>query len=376
MLPFRMNIVMATDRKTIAKFVRFPRTLYKGSPYWVPPLWKDEYHAYDRQRNVMLRNNDYQLLLAIDSDNTIVGRSIVYIDASYNSHCNIGIGFFGAFECIEDQHVADALMDASSHWLKEKGMSAIRGPIHPIAESWGFLLNGYESLPVFMAPYNFPYYHEMMESYGMRKIMNLYAYEADMDDGYSIPERIERFTCFFEEKHPEITTRRFDLDNLETEARYIWALSNESLKNNWGYVPVDISVMEDMIRRLKPVLDPNAIWFVEDKGIPVGFALGFPDPNPIIKLINGKLLPFGFIQLLKAKKTSRRYRLFALGVLPAYHGMGLDVLLYKRLSEALKGRLGVLEANYILEDNWNIRNALEKLQLIRTKEYRIYQKEL
>ena len=128
-----------------------------------------------------------------------------------------------------------------------------------------------------------------------------------------------------------------------------------------------------MVDRLKIILDKDAIWFVQDKGVPVGFALGFPDPNTIIKKIGGKALPTGFLTLLNGRKNINRYRLFALGVLPQYHGMGLDVLLYKHLHDALADKKVLIEANYILEDNWNIRNALEKLGMKRTKEYRIYE---
>jgi ribosomal protein S18 acetylase RimI-like enzyme len=108
----------------------------------------------------------------------------------------------------------------------------------------------------------------------------------------------------------------------------------------------------------------------------VGYCLGFPDLNVIIKKIDGKMLPFGFLRLLGGKKNLTDYRLFGLAVHPDYQGMGLDVLLYVNLFDALKPRNIRLEANYILEDNLNIRNALEKLGMRKTREYRIFEKEL
>jgi ribosomal protein S18 acetylase RimI-like enzyme len=108
----------------------------------------------------------------------------------------------------------------------------------------------------------------------------------------------------------------------------------------------------------------------------VGYALGFPDLNILLRRIRGRLLPFGFLTLLSGARRLRDYRLFGLAVLPAYHGMGLDVLLYVSLFEALQPRGVHLEANYILEDNARIRNALEKLELTRTKVYRVYEKRL
>ncbi|MBT3273513.1 MAG: GNAT family N-acetyltransferase [Spirochaetales bacterium] len=134
--------------------------------------------------------------------------------------------------------------------------------------------------------------------------------------------------------------------------------------------------MLDMIKRLKSVMDPDAIWLVEDAGYPVGYCLGFPDLNVILRKINGRLFPLGFLSLLTGVKKLTDYRLFGLAIHPDYHNLGLDVLLYTSLFDALKPRNIRLEANYILEDNLKIRNALEKLGMNYIKSYRIYEKEL
>jgi GNAT superfamily N-acetyltransferase len=131
-----------------------------------------------------------------------------------------------------------------------------------------------------------------------------------------------------------------------------------------------------MFRKLKPIADPEAIWFVEDHGTPVGFALGFPDLNMILRRIGGRLFPLGIFQLLFGIRRITDYRLFGLAVLPEYHGKGLDVLLYLQIYKALSPRIRRLEANYILEDNPRIRNALEKLHLDLVKTYRVYEKPL
>jgi GNAT superfamily N-acetyltransferase len=367
-----MHIVTVSSKSDRHAFVNFPRALYDGNPFWVPPLWQEEKHSYEGSRNVMLRDNEHVLLLVKDQK-TILGRLLVYIDNTFNTYYTSKIGFFGAFECTDRQDAADLLLSAACQWLRDRGMDTIRGPFHPVAESWGFLLEGYDSLPVLMAPYNPPYYHKLMERRGLSKVKDLLAYEVDIDREYSLPPRIGRFTKLLVSRRPQFSVRTISIDNLMADAGHIWRISNISIADNWGYVPVDIAVMRDMVRRLRTILDPDAVWFVEDNGVPVGYALGFPDPNPTIQDIKGRLFPFGFLKLLKVAKHSRRYRLFALGVLPKYHGMGLDVLLYKSLHTALSGRGILLEANYILEDNYKIRNALEKLGLRLTKKYRMYE---
>jgi ribosomal protein S18 acetylase RimI-like enzyme len=370
-----MQIIPVTGRRTMRSFITFPRTLYREDPFWVPPMWHEERKAYKGSTNVMLRDTAYILLLVYDRGK-LLGRSLVYIDQDFNRYYGAKTGFFGAFECVDDEEASAALFDASVQWLAERGMDTLRGPIHPVAESWGFLLKGHESLPVLMASYNPPYYHSLMERSGLVKVKDLLAYEADMATGYVVPQRIGRFARQLHSRHPELSVRRIDTKHLMRDAEHIWRITNTALAENWGYVPVDKPVMEDMVRRLKVILDADAIWFVEDDGEPVGFALGFPDPNAIIKAIGGRLLPVGFLKLLFERKRIRRYRLLALGVLPQYHGMGLDVLLYKHLYDALSHRNILMEANYILEDNWKIRNALEKLGMTRTKEYRVYERSI
>jgi len=370
-----MRIEEVRNKKDLRRFVFFPEKLYSNNPYWIPPLWIDEIKSYCKNHNPILFNSDFILLLAYDGD-IVVGRNLVYVDHKFNQYYRSRTGLFGAFECVRDIHVAKALIDKSEEWLKTKGMNVVRGPIHPIAESWGFLYEGFSSSPVFMAPYNPPYYNELITKLGYSKVKDLLAYEADTQEGYQIPDRFKIFGNNLLTRKHNISIRRINLKKLLSEAKNIWEITNIALKGNWGYVPVDYGVLEDMIKKLKRVLDIDAVWFVEDAGRPVGFALGFPDPNIIFKRIGGRMFPFGFIKLLTGIKKVRRYRLIDLAILPAYQNMGLDALLYIHLFNALSPKGVELEVNYILENNAKMRNTLEKLNLRLIKIYRVYEKSL
>jgi GNAT superfamily N-acetyltransferase len=355
------------------RFVRFPRNLYRLDPCWAPPLWMDERGAYTARRNAILAHSDYTLLLA-EEDRRVVGRSLVYVDHNFNSFYRARTGFFGAFECVEDFSVARALDQAAVSWLSARGMDRVRGPIHPVAESWGFLLEGFGQPPVFMAPYNPAWYNTFMDRLGYEKAKDLLAYEGSPERDYQIPERFSRFSEKRLAPGSGLTVRPLSMKNLVRDADAIFRISNDSLKDNWGYVPLDRDELQDMFRKLKPIADPEAIWFVEDQGVPVGYALGFPDLNTILRRTGGKMFPFGFLHVLFGIRKVKDYRLFGLAVLPRYHGRGLDVLLYMELFRALSPRIRRLEANYILEDNAKIRNALEKLGLDLVKTYRVYEK--
>lgn len=370
-----MRIEEVDRKRSFKRFVFFPEDLYRNDPLWAPPLWADEFRAYYKKKNPVLSHSDYTLFLALEGGN-VLGRILIYVDHNFNRFYKSKIGFFGAFECIEDFKVAAGLFDKGEKWLRAKGMTHIRGPIHPVAENWGFLYEGFKLSPVFMTPYNPPYYNTFITKLEYTKIKDLLAYDADAKENYQIPERFSRFKEMLLARKPNLTVRRLDLKNLMKDAEHIWRISNIALQNNWGYVPIDRNEMKDLIKKLKTIVDVDAIWFVEDSGTPVGWALGFPDLNVILKKIRGRLLPFGFLILLTGIKKVRDYRLWGLAVLPEYHNLGLDVLLYMSLFNALSPKGVHLEANYILEDNAGIRNALEKMNLRHTKTYRVYEKSL
>lgn len=358
------------------QFIRLPARIYHNSPFWAPPIWREEKNAYTAEKNVILANSEFRLFLARDDRGRERGRCLAYVDHGFNSYYNTRIGFFGAFESEDDDETAGLLLEACEVFLSSLGMTSIRGPINPVAECWGLLLEGYESVPVFMASYNPAYYHHLLTQLGYSKIKDLLAYQADTGKGYQIPQRFITFARTFSERRPGFSVRRINMKNLIADAEAIWQITNIALKDNWGYVPVDRDVMIDMVKRLKSILDPDAVWFVEKDGKPVAYALGFPDINPVLRRIRGKLLPWGLPILLKARKNCRRYRLFGLAVLPEFQSLGLDVLLYTCMNEVLAPRGIIMEANYILEDNLRIRNALEKLDMKLVKKYRIYQKNL
>ncbi len=370
-----VTIEPVSTNKDLKQFVYLSSRIYKDDPVWVPPIWSSEYKEYRDKKNAVLAHSDYQLFLAY-KDGDAVGRVIVYIDDNFNTFYKSKTGFFGAFESLEDPAVGEALLRKTEEWISAKGMDSVRGPIDPVAEKWGFVIDGYEKDQIFMSPHNQPYYNNFVTNAGYSKAKDLLVYSADMGDGYRMPDRFKRFSDFLLKKRPNLTVRKIDLKNIQSEAEHIWKIMNTAVSGNWGYVPIEMDEVKDLVKKLKAIVDPDAVLFVEDNGVPVGCALGFPDINRIIKQNKGLMLPFGFIRFITGLKKIKDYRLWALAVLEEYHGMGLDVLLYAKLYEALLPKGIRMEANYILEDNVHIKNALLKLGMNKIKEYRVYEKKI
>ena len=152
------------------------------------------------------------------------------------------------------------------------------------------------------------------------------------------------------------------------------SLSNDSLEHNWGYSPVTDAEVRTMAHDLKPVIHPKAVLFAETSdGTPVGFAIAIPDVNVILKKIKGRLFPLGWIRLLLMLPRLKSYRMFALGVIPEYHGKAVDSLLYRALYESIFNPELFLEINYVLEDNAPMNNAITKLGAKPFRKYRIFE---
>lgn len=375
MLANELAIIEVRRRKELDRFISLPRLLHADDPMWIPSLKLFDALDYRLGANLVLKRSPHRLLLAVAKGRP-VGRAIAYLDPRVTEHFGLPIGLFGAFECVDDVEVSRALFSAIETWHREQGTELLRGPIDPVAESWGFLVDGHGRPPVFMSPHTPAYYDRLALDAGLRGAKDLIAYEADGGAGYRIPERFLKFAKQLAERNPQLTTRPLNRRRLADEARIMLDLLNAGVDGNWGYVPVGEDEMKDIVLKLRLICDPDAIWFVEDRGRPVACAVGFPDINRVIKRINGALFPTGLIRLLASRSSIRDFRLWGLAVLPEYQGRGLDVLLYVSLYRALEPRGIRLEANYVLEDNYRIVNALEKLGMNRIKRYRVYEKHI
>lgn len=369
-----LEIIPVTRRADFRRFIRLPEVLYRGEPSWTPPLWLDEARIYNPRHNPVLRESDFVLLLAC-RDGQAVGRVLAYVNHLYNAHYYSRTGMFGAFECLDDPVVAVELMQAAEDWLSAQDVEEIIGPLHPVDEVWGTLVEGFGDPAIFLTPWNPPCHDALLAACGYAKFKDLLAYEIDDRAGeYRLDPRYEAFHDRFLARNPDYRLRPVDKRKLLADAEHIWRISNVSLVHNWGFLPASHDTLADNFRRLKPLVDQDAIWFVEYRGKPVGFCLGYADLNQLIRPMRGRYLPLGWLRLLTGIRKIRDFRLFGLAVDPHHHGKGLDALLYVHLTRAMKPRGIRLEANWVLEENAAMNAALRRLGMRLCRRYRIYRK--
>lgn len=370
-----MNIIQVSLKSDLKRFIHFPYTLYKDDPVWVPPLIDEQFSQFDAKRNPTLDHCEYALFL-LEENGAVIGRISAFIDRLALETWREPIGLFGSYECINDAKASSLLLHSASDWLRKKGMTKIRGPWSFVSQEWGLVIEGFTPSPVVMAPYNPPYYLDHMLSFNLSKIKDLLVYYISVKEGYKIPERIMTLTDDVAKRYG-VKVRHVNMRNYNTEVQKVIDLSNRSLIDNWGFTSVTKAEAEAVAHDLKQIIQPKGVIFAEDRdGRAIGFAIALPDVNRLIKGLNGRLFPVGWLKLLIGLPKLRSYRLFALGVVPEYHGKGIDSLLYRALCESLYTPDTWLEINYVLEDNAPMNNAINKLNAKPLRRYRIFQKEL
>jgi GNAT superfamily N-acetyltransferase len=367
-----MKIYPVKTRQDLNAFITLPYRLYKDDPVWIPPLRDEQRGQFDPRRNPLLDHCRWQLFL-LEQDGRFVGRIAAFIDNLAMEFWKERIGLFGYFECPPDPQAARMLLDAARSWLVSMDCVSMRGPWSFVSQEWGLVVEGFEPAPVVMAPYNPPYYEGLLSGYGLEKVKDLLCWYISVAEGYRVPERIISLTDAVQKRYG-VRIRQLDMKHYDEEVRIVIELANTTIIDNWGYSPVTEAEVRAMARDMKPVIQPEGVLFAEDAaGKPIGFAITLPDVNTLLRGLNGRLFPFGFIKLLTGIKRLRRYRMFALGVVPEYQGRAVDSLLYRAMNERLYSPGTWMEINYVLEDNWPMVNAIKKLGAIPLRRYRVYE---
>ena len=361
-----------TSKSEMGKFIRFQWEIYRSSPQWVPPLLMDRRKLVDTKKNPFFKHADIEFYLA-ERNGIIVGRIGAIVNHNHTKEHGDATGFFGFFECIDDQTVADVLLGRAEEFLRSHGMKAMRGPATPsVNDEYGLLIEGFEYPPAVLMSYNPAYYASLLEGYGLRKTRDLVSYLLSQDTVMS--EKLQRVTQRVRERQG-VTIRPMNMKEFDNEIERVKAIYNTAWASNWGAVSMTDQEIESMAADLKQVIVPEVVLFAEKEGKTVGFALSLPDINiPLKYNTKGYLLP-GIVRLMWHKKKINLVRIIALGVLPEYLSSGIaGVLFYETAARAKPLGYDFGEAGWVLEDNLQMVRAAEMMKGKPYKNYRVYEK--
>lgn len=373
------------NKKELEAFLHLPWKIYKtpeGSkdPNWVPPFLDDQRSLLNPQKNPFWKHAKVALFAAYDSQGRMVGRISASVDHNFNQFWNEKVGFFGWYESVQDDEVAQALFQEAAKFLKAEGMTTMRGPSSFTSNDdyFGFLLEGYDSPARIAMTYNPPYYLELAEKAGLTKVKDLYAWYLSAE--IELPERIVKIAERTKQRE-KITIRPLNMKRLYEDAAILKELYNKIWEKNWGFVPMTDDEFNYQVKKLKDIVWPDFVVFAEVEGKAIGFNLVVPDVNQLLIKMNGGLFskeaPFALFTFLFGLNKINDTREMAMGVLPEYRKKGLEAVLYlEALKTGKKRKIKGGELSWTLEDNEGINNGIAAMGGKVIKKYRIYEKSL
>ncbi len=334
-----MKIQKVTNKTDENVFLKVAKIIYQNNPVWVCPLDEDILKPFDPTFNPHFIGGEAVRWILRDDSGSLIGRIAAFYSREKSEAEKIPSGGAGYFECINDQHAADLLFDTALAWLESKKMKAMDAPVNfgENDSNWGLLVEGFTH-PSYGMPYHKPYYRELFENYGFEIYFKQYSYHLDLRKKF--PERFWKIAEWIGKK-PEFTFKPFNWKESEKFIEDVVVIYNQAwsdFKSN--FTPIKPKELRTVLKRAKPILDPDLIWFAYHNNNPIGFFIMFPDVNQVLKKLNGNL---NFLNKLKflyylKKKTITRIRAQVAGVIPRYQNSGVESGIFWHMNEKMKNK--------------------------------------
>ena len=372
-----IEIVEVTTKKQRKEFVEYPLRMYKGNPYFVPPLYGDEMKMFT-EKSVYYKTCKSVFYLAVKEGKT-VGRIQGIIQHQYNDIHNKKQVRFTRFDCENDVEIARALFSAVETWAKDNGMEEVVGPLgYSDLEREGLLIEGFDYLSTFEEQYNYEYYGKLVEECG-------YAKDVDWVESrlFSTPQQDERLKMLADRaltRHnlhiggEGLNIRQF----IKKYAKGIFHCIDECYKDLYGVVPFTPEMMKQMIDQFLLIINRRYVIVVcDEQENVVAFGVCLPAIGPAVQKSGGRLTLGCLFRLLKAIKRPESIDLALVGIMPQYRKSGLSALVMTVLQDMLSDpNIKYMETNLNLETNSNIQAQWKHFNNIQHKRRRSYVKSI
>ncbi|MDB9314824.1 GNAT family N-acetyltransferase [Spirulina sp. CS-785/01] len=368
-----LTIKPVTTSQELEQFLDMPKLVYQDDPNWVQPLRSSEKQLLSPD-HAFRSYGELQPFLAW-RDNQAVGRIVAAVNHRLIEREGKNVGVFGFFEVIEEFEVAERLLQVACDWLRDRKMTLARGPINlSTHNSCLFLVDGFDSPPVMMMPYNPPYYTQFLEKAGWQKAKDAYAYYFPID--LVLEPKFEKAYRIATKSGVTFRPIRTKGEGFKQDCRALYNLFTTAFTNNWSSSARSEEDFLEEAEELKSVVDPEVFPIAEDQGKMVGFFMGLPDYNMVFKHLNGKLNWLGIIKFLWYRRQINRGRVLAICSLPEYRRkMVALALVYVAFQAGIKKGKPYkwAELSYVWEDNMASRKIIEASGAKIYKTYRMYE---
>jgi GNAT superfamily N-acetyltransferase len=357
------------------EFIELPFRLHATSEQWVPPIRLERKLFHSRRMNAYFKHARAQEFVARRGKRA-VGRISAQWDKGYDDEHGPGTGMFGFLELEDDVEVARALLDAAREWLTAQGRTHMIGPMdYTMNDECGVLIEGFDREPMIKQPWHPPYYQERMEEAGLEKAIDLLMWELEISDREKILPVIFELAEAAKSKHG-IEIRHLRRRDLSKHIKGVFGeVYNAAWKRNWGFVPYSDNDLKHLGEEMQLVYDRNWFMAAQKDGETIGTAITLPDVNQLLKVMDGKVFPFGWYTFLfRRKKIIDRVRVGFLGVKPEYQHTGAAAAFYvEHFDMARKTPQKWGEMGWILETNRAMNRGMEAMGGRIVKRFRVYE---
>lgn len=349
-----MQLFPVSDKASAKEFLKVPLIIYKDDPNFIQPLDKDINDVFDAKKNKAFRFGECFRWLLKDEDGNLIGRLAAFVHKKYrNKGDEQKTGGIGFFECINNQEAADMLFDVAKHWLMERGMEAMDGPINFGERDrwWGLVIEGFKP-PIYLMNYNPPYYKSLFENYGFKVFFNQICWYLAVDTQLS-----EKFTEQGKKYNsiPAFSLRHIKKNNLEKFANDFCIVYNKAWASHEGNKQMSKDVAFKMFKNMKPAIDERLVWFVYHNDVPIAFWVNLPELNQIFRNFHGK---FGILEKLKflwLKKQgiNDKFTGIVFGVVPEFQGQGIDYYMINEGGKEIQNKTNYKELELQWQGDFN-----------------------
>lgn len=367
-----MELREVKTRKEIRDFVNFPLRLYKGNPYFVPCFYADELALF--KDDYLYRDQADYVCYSVYDGKKIVGRIVGILQKVSNEKWKQKRVRFNRFDCIDDQEVADMLLNAVEDWARSLGMDEVVGPLgFSDMEREGLLIEGFDYLSTFEEQYNYSYYQRLIENHGYTKEVDWLERRLFLKGKPS--DRLTRFSnLIMERNHLHFAEAKNTKDFLKKYGEKFFELCEKTYDPLYMTVPFSENIKKSLVKSFELIIDLRFVAMILDENEnPICFGLVFPSIGKAIQKSGGRMTPATLIRLLRAIKKPRVLDFALIGVDPAYANRGVPAVLLGKTQEYLAmAGIEYAETNLNLETNQSVQNLWKNFESIQHKRRRSF----
>jgi len=371
-----ITIKEATSKTDLKKFVKFPFSLYKDSPYWVPPIIKEELSSFDKEKNPVFRDAEAQFFLAY-KDNKLVGRVAAIVNWIEINHQKMRKMRFGWFDFIDDLEVSKALVDKVAEIGREKQLDFMEGPVgFSNLDKVGVLTEGFNHIGTMITWYNHAYYKEHYENLGFVKEKEYL--ENKFPAANADPKLFSKVQLLIKKRYGLREMNFTKTSEIMPWTDRMFDLFNETYSSLASFVPITDIQKAYFKKKYISFINPEYIKFIIDKNDQlISFAIVMPSFSKALQKAKGKLFPFGFYHMLQAKKHSKDVTFYLIGIHPEYQNKGVTSIIFNEFYHTFKAKkIVTCYRTPELEENVAIRQMWKHFNPVTHKRRRTYRKDL